>query len=97
MTITTQQVTSFHLTLDVLVEEGFGFSDKLAQINHLGRCVAVIEIKCAARLQCHTTRTSQAFTTSQFLGVNNRAAFENTWFFPSTPFAVGFQSVAPAT
>ena len=29
MTVTTQQVTGFKFALNVLVKEGFGFSDKL--------------------------------------------------------------------
>jgi hypothetical protein len=97
MTITAQQVTRFKFALNVLVEEGLGFFDKFTQTNNLRGCVAVIEIKRAARLQCHTERTSQAFTTTQLLGGNDRAAFEYAFSFPSTPFAVGFQSVTPAT
>jgi hypothetical protein len=82
--------------MNIVIKEGFGFSDKFAQINHLCLSIAVIEFKRATCLQCHTTRTSQAFTTTQLLGVNNRAAFEfgNTCIV--TLFAVGFQSVTPS-
>ena len=97
MTATAQQVTSFKFALNVLVKEGLGLIDKFTQANHLCRCVAVIEIKRATCLQCHTARTSQAFTTTQLLSVNDRAAFEVAFLFPSTPFVVGFQSMTPAT
>ena len=95
MTVTTQHVTRFQLAINMLVKKGLGFFDKLTYINHLCRCVAVIKIKRAARLQCHTTRTSQAFTTTQFLGVNDSLTFKSTFFFLNTPFAIGFQSMTP--
>ena len=96
MTVTAQHVTSFKFALNVLVEEGLGFFDKLAHMNHLCRRVAVIKIKRATRLQCHAARTSETFTTTQLLGVNDRAAFESAFLFHITPFAFGFQSMTPA-
>ena len=96
MTATAQHVTRFKFALNVLVEEGLGFFDKFTQTNNLRGCVAVIEIKRAARLQCHTARTSKTFTTTHFLSVNDRAAFEVAFSFQSTPFLVGFKSVTPS-
>ena len=64
MTATAQHVTGFKFALNVLVKEGLGLFDKVSQSNHLCRCVAVIEIKRATCLQCHTARTSKTFTTS---------------------------------
>jgi len=69
MTATAQHVTRFKFALYVLVKECLGSIDNTTQSNHLCRCVAVIEIKRAARFQCHAARTSQAFTTTHFLSV----------------------------
>ncbi len=96
MTVTAQQVTRFNFTLMVLVKEGLGYTDKATHIHDFCRCIAVIKIKRAARLQCHTTRTSKTFTTTHFLGVNDSLAIDSVFLFLGTPFSVGFQSVAPA-
>lgn len=97
MTRTAQEVTSFKFARDVLVKEGSALVDKFTQTNHLFGRITMIKIERATCIHCHTARTSQALTTTQLLGVNDSAVFEFGSICIGTPFAVGFQSMTPAT